>query len=317
MFPLSPRRVGIRWLWCVAFGLCIESHAAAPGLAAPTLRSAPLASWTATASDAAPGTGEWLVRFAHLGATEQASQLRGEIQDGELSRLGDDQVMKLMDAMKPAAFVALIQGNIAGLTSYEFNMYRQERLGGVWQTSPDHILVRYQDQPRRIYLKWLPDGAHAGQEALYDETHDRDNLYGHPGGLFSFYSSHTGIDSSFARSQSRHNIRDSGFQFIEHAIEHDAESFREEGLSDAPSKIEFMHLRKLRVLALTWDAPSGPPAHYARRVRLFFDLKHLWPRGEAAWNENGNQLEMIYFEDVVPHIWSDETFNPKNPSYDF
>lgn len=278
--------------------------------ATPTLSNASAAEPDSTG---APG----LAYFSHLSASEQATQLSAQTQSGELARLPDDQVLLLMRGMKPEAFVAWIKSNIATLRSYEFRMYRQERLGGHWQVTPDHILVRYQYQPRRLYMKWLADGAHAGQEAIYDENRDPDHLYGHRGGILSFYSTHTKINSTFAQSQSRHSIRDLGFQFIEKTIEHDATSFRDEGLSDAPTHIALVRLRGLRVLALTWDAPSGPPAHYARRVRLFFDLKHLWPRGEEAWDEHGNPLETLFFEEVVPHVWSDETFDPKNPTYGF
>ncbi|MGF6905022.1 hypothetical protein [Paraburkholderia sp. GAS348] len=44
-------------------------------------------------------------------------------------------------------------------------------------------------------------------------------------------------------------------------------------------------------------------------------IQHPWPSGEAAWDERGDQVELIRFEDVVPHHWSDSTFDRRNPEY--
>ncbi|WP_168788722.1 hypothetical protein [Paraburkholderia aromaticivorans] len=42
-----------------------------------------------------------------------------------------------------------------------------------------------------------------------------------------------------------------------------------------------------------------------------------WPFGEAAWDEHGDLVELIRFEDVAPHHWSDPTFDRRNPEYGF
>jgi hypothetical protein len=118
-------------------------------------------------------------------------------------------------------------------------------------------------------------------------------------------------------AQSRHSVRDLGLQFIARTVEHDARSFREEGLTEKPTRIELMNVHGVRLLAWTWTAPSGPPAHYAQRVRLLFDLQHPWPSGEAAWDERGDLPELIRFEDVVPRHWSESIFDRRNPEYGF
>ena len=56
---------------------------------------------------------------------------------------------------------------------------------------------------------------------------------------------------------------------------------------------------------------------YAKRVRLFFDLKNPWVRVEESWDESGNQLEKIVIESVTRKTWNDQTFNPRNPEYKF
>jgi hypothetical protein len=255
--------------------------------------------------------------FRRLTAEEQAASLRMRIENHSLLLLSDAQILALMDAMKPEAFVAYARSDMILDSDYEYSMFRQERVFGRWSDRPDHMLIRYQDNPRKVYAKWLPDGTHAGQEILYDETTDPNSIYGHAGGLLRLVSGRIAVDGSLAHSQSRHSVRDLGLQFIARTVDHDARSFGEEGLSARPTHIELMNVRGTRMLAWTWMAPSGPPAHYAQRVRLLFDLQHLWPSGEIAWDERGRLLEMIRFEGVVPRHWNAATFDPHNPEYGF
>ncbi|WP_165847928.1 DUF1571 domain-containing protein [Paraburkholderia lacunae] len=243
--------------------------------------------------------------------------MRTRIENHTLSSLTDEQILSLMDAMKPEAFVEYARSEMVPDGGCEYRMFRQERVFGRWPDRPDHMVVRYQDNPRKVYAKWLPDGDHAGQELLYDETSDRDSIFGHLGGSWHFVSGKIALDGPLAHTQSRHSVRDLGLQFIARIVEHDARSFREEGLTERPTRIELVNVRGMRLLAWTWTAPSGPPAHYAQRVRLLFDLQHPWPRGEAAWDERGRPLELIHFEDVVPHRWSETTFDRRNPEYGF
>ena len=255
--------------------------------------------------------------FRCLTADEQAASWRARIENRSLLSLTDNQILALMDAMKPEAFVEYARSDMILHNAYEYSMFRQERVFGRWSARPDHMIVRYQDNPRKVYVKWLPDGAHAGQEILYDETTDPDSIYGHVGGPLRIVSGKVAIDGPFALAQSRHSVRDIGLQFIARSIEHDARSFRAEGLTEKPTHIELVNVQGTRLLAWTWSAQSGPPAHYAPRVRLLFDLQHPWPTGEAALDAHGELLEMIHFEDVVPRHWNESTFDRRNPDYGF
>jgi hypothetical protein len=219
-------------------------------------------------------------QFRCLPAREQAASLRTRIENHSILSLTDDQILALMDAMKPEAFVEYAKSDMIAEDAYEYSMFRQERISGRWPERPDHMLIRYQHSPRKVYAKWLPDGAHAGQEILYDETTDPKSMFGHLGGRLRLVSGKVAV-------------------------------------SEKPGRIELMNAHGTRLLAWTWTAPSGPPAHYAPRVRLLFDLQHTWPCGEAAWDEQGGLLELIRFEDVVPRQWSESIFDRGNPEYGF
>ena len=307
-----------RMLPCVLAWACLtvspEALAESANPVAPASSSAPADCADAATSETVHAD---IDSFRCLTAQEQAASLRTRIDNHSLLSLTDDQLLALMDAMKPEAFVEYAKSGMIAEDAYEYSMFRQERISGRWPERADHMVIRYQDIPRRVYAKWLPDGAHAGQEIVYDETTDPDSIVGHLGGRLRVVSGKVAVDGPFAHAQSHHSVRDLGLQFIARTVEHDARSFREEGLSEKPARIELMNVNGKRLLAWTWTAPSGPPAHYARRVRLLFDLQHTWPCGEAAWDEQGGLLELIRFEDVEPRHWSESIFDRRNPEYGF
>ena len=301
-------------LLCLLISRGALAQSATAGPLAPAVADAPVACTHAATPDSASTDIE---QFRGLTPDQQATSLRMRIENHSLLSLSDAQILSLMDAMKPEAFVEYARSDMVLDNAYEYGMFRQERVAGRWSDRPDHMLIRYQDNPRKVYAKWLPDGPHAGQEILYDETTDPDSVYGHVGGLLRLVSGKVAVDGPFARAQSRHSVRDLGLQFIARTVDHDASSFREEGLTARPTRIELINVQGARLLAWTWVAPSGPPAHYAQRVRLLFDLQHPWPVGEVAWDERGRLVERIRFEAVVPRHWNGSTFDPRNPDYGF
>lgn len=318
MLPAAGWRAIARTLSCVIALTCLMVSMGA--LAQSTSPIGPASSGT-SAGCAEAATSDTvnadIDQFRCLTAREQAAAWRTRIDNHALLSLTDDQILALMNAMKPEAFVEYAKSDMIAEDAYEYSMFRQERVSGRWPERADHMLIRYQDSPRRVYAKWLPDGAHAGQEIVYDETTDPSSIFGHLGGRLHVVSGKVAVDGPFAHAQSHHSVRDLGLQFIARTVEHDARSFREEGLTEKPTRIELINAHGRRLLAWTWTAPSGPPAHYARRVRLVFDLQHTWPCGEAAWDEQGGLLELIRFEDVEPRQWSESIFDRRNPEYGF
>ncbi|MGI4861310.1 MAG: DUF1571 domain-containing protein [Janthinobacterium lividum] len=252
-----------------------------------------------------------------LSSTAQANWLLAQAGAGALEHASDEQLTALVKDLHPEALVDYMRRGIAPYQSYQFEIVRRERHGGAWPELPDHMRVRYQETPRRVYARWLPDGKHAGQEILYDESADAGQVLGHFGGLLRFASVSFPIDGAMAHSQSAHGVGDLGLQFAIRMLDHDLASYRAEGRDGRPSRVEIIHTLSRRLLALTWDAPSGPPAHYAARVRLSLDLRHPWPYEEASWDQDGVEQEDVKFEHVVKRDWDDGTFSRANPEYGF
>ncbi|MDR3399737.1 MAG: DUF1571 domain-containing protein [Pandoraea sp.] len=281
------------------------------GASSPT---APDANAAGNASAADNGD---VAKLAALPVAAQTQWLSRAIKSGELAKMSDDQIVARMQAIQPEALVRFLKAESAALPEYEYELTRHERINNQWQTTPDRMLVKVREKPLQIYAKWLPDGAHTGQEIIYDETKNPKEMYGHLGGILGFTSIWSSIDGTLARSQSNHTVRDLGFAFIAEQIAHDGRGFRAAGLPEKPARISISESNGTRMLALEWDAPSGPPQHYANKSRVLIDLKTGRPRGIEAWDASGQKVEEMRFEKVRKTQWTDATFDPKNPDYKF
>ncbi|MCO5397302.1 DUF1571 domain-containing protein [Ralstonia soli] len=276
--------------------------------------SAPAAT---TAATSAASQSAAINAFAAMDIAKQTAWLGSQVHANAFASWPDEDVLAMAQAMKPETLVRWLKAEVAKLPEYEYRMRRQERVKGQWQSQPALMLVRYRDAPRQLYARWLKGGAHAGQEIIYDETVRKDAMYGHLGGLVGFVAIWSALDGALAKSQSNHTARELGLQFIVDTVERDGRAHVAAGGSGKFNEAKLVTEDGERMLRLTWDAPSGPPTFYAKRVRLYFDLKNPWVRIEESWDESGNQLEKIVIESVTRKTWNDQTFNPKNPEYKF
>ena len=92
-------------------------------------------------------------QFRCLPAREQAASLRTRIENHSILSLTDDQILALMDAMKPEAFVEYAKSDMIAEDAYEYSMFRQERISGRWPERPDHMLIRYQHSASKSLRK--------------------------------------------------------------------------------------------------------------------------------------------------------------------
>ncbi len=255
-----------------------------------------------------------LARVVQQPVAQQAAWLKAAARDGALEKLDDTTLTALFTALDPMTVPAYIAAGPNGYPSYTFTMTRQERIGDRWAGKPDHMLVKMTREPLRIYAKWLPDGAHAGQEAIYDETRRRDEMYGHLGGLFGKIPLWTSITGSLARAQSNHTIRDLGTEYIAALYLSEGRKYEAAGAS-RPTRVEAKTIDGVRVVALTYETPTGRPQFYAKKETLGLDLRHPYFRSAESWDNDGHLFERIVFETITPASFDDRAFDPKNADY--
>jgi hypothetical protein len=318
MQPSTPPRAArlahaLRAALYPALGALIACAAgAAPAQTDPGSASGPAA---ATAAPVKAPTVP-LAQAGKLPLAAQVQWLRRAAQSGMLAKLGDDELVALFESLDPLTLGRYIQEGPNGYPSYEFTMLREERIKGQWPDKPDHMLVRRTREPLRIYAKWLPDGAHAGQEVIYDEARRSDEVYGHIGGILNVMPLWTSLNGALVRAQSNHQVRDLGIEFIANQFLAEGRKYAEAGIT-RPSRIEVKTLAGVRVVAFTFEAPTGRPGLYAKKETLGLDLRRPYFRTVESYDNDGRIFERVVFESITPKPLPDATFDPKNPAYKF
>lgn len=265
-------------------------------------------------ADAADATPPAAVGTLDLDA--QLRWLQHAARDGALAQLDDAQLVAAFDALDPRTLERYIAAGPNGYDEYEFTLRHRERVHGRWPKTADHLLVRLAHEPLRLYARWLPDGAHAGQEVLYDAAHRPDSMYGHASGVFGVISMWTPLDGAFARSQSHHRLTDLGTESIAHRFLDDFPRLAEAGAAK-PSRIAAQTRDGVRLVALTWVTPGDANGLPAGRETLGLDLRHPWFRTVQSYDGAGRPLEDVVIEHIEPKRFDVLTFDARNPDYRF
>lgn len=255
-------------------------------------------------------------RVGALPPDAQVRWLQRAARNDTLAQLDDTQLVTLFASLGPGTLERYIAAGPNGYASCEFTMRHRERIGGRWPATADHLLVRLAHDPLRLYARWLPDGAHAGQEVLYDAAHRGDEMYGHMGGLLGAVSMWTQIDGAFARSQSHHRLTELGTEAIARRFLDDYPHLDEAGAA-RPSRVAVETRDGVRVVAFTWDTPLDARGLPTGHETLGLDLRHPWFRTVEAYDSTGHLLEDIVIERIEPRAFDALTFDAHNPDYRF
>jgi hypothetical protein len=309
-YPLQSKPRSARFarsLACAALALASAVALAQSG--------APSSSDDATAAQgAAPATAP--AQVGKLPVEQQVRWLQHAQRSGALEKMDDAQLTSLFQSLDPLVVPTLIKLGPSGYPSYEFELWRWERLNGKWPSQPAHMQVKLEHDPLRIYAKWLPDGDHAGEEIIYDASRRTDEMYGHLGGLLGVMPMWTALDGTLARSQSNHKITDLGTEFITSQFMTDAKKYVEVGAPYTP-QVEVKVMNGVRVVALTYVSPGGKPQYYAKKQTLGLDLRHPYFRTVEAYDDSGQMFERIVIDKIEPKTFDAAVFDPKNPDYKF
>ena len=253
---------------------------------------------------------------SRLGVEQQVQWLSKSAANGALAKLDDAQLVTLFRSLDSRTLPRYLQEGLRDYGSCEFTMLRRERIRGRWPKRADHMLVRVTREPLRIYARWLPDGAHAGQEIIYDDSKRTDELYGHLGGFLGIMPMWTSVTGALARSQSNHSIRELGIDAITQRFIDEGRKFAEAGITN-PAQIEVRTIDGLRVVAFIYEAPAGQPEFYAKKEILGLDLERPLIRTLESYDNDGNIFESVVFERIEPKPFDALTFDPRNPDYRF
>lgn len=178
-------------------------------------------------------------QVASLPVERQVAWLSRAAQSGELEKTGRRATDRTLSGARARHAVSLRGDGSTRYRECEFQAFSQQRVNGKWQTKPAHMLVRYRQEPRQVYVKWVADGRNAGQEMIYDEKKDPDQLYAHSGGILNFVSFRVPIDDARVKAQSNHTVRELDIDYFSDLFLAELKRYRAAGV-EKPSKIEVL-----------------------------------------------------------------------------
>jgi len=246
---------------------------------------------------------------------QEAQAFAQRFKAGEIAALPDEALVKAFKQLNPETLTSYLEVGARPYTDYELWLTREERLNGQWPSKPFLNHIKYRQQPRQVYVRWLDGGAKAGQEIIYDETRRKGEMYGHIGGAFNVMSVWTSLTGSMARANSKHSVNELGVQAMVAMLVADRSQFLAEGHRPYPASIEVARFGGQRTVAVTWLAPSDQ--HYAHKTTVYMDLQQPVMRGIEAWADDGSQIERIVLDKIVPTTFTDADFDPGNKAYKF
>jgi len=255
--------------------------------------------------------------FSSSNTDAQARELAQWFKTDKLVGLPDDVLVPFFKNIPTATYTAFLKLSAQIYREAEFWVRRQERLPQGWTEEPFINYIKYRHQPRQVYISWLEGGPEAGAEVIYDETVDRDRIYGHAGGVLGIQPFWLPLNSSLAKISSNHSLRDFGLQYLADRFAQDNDKVQRSGADGRPVRVEVLPEAGRRLIAVTWDRPTGKPAYYAKKVRLGFDLRKIYVRTLEVWDDNEQLRERMIVDNALARRLADSEFRPTNPEYKF
>lgn len=271
----------------------------------------------AALSNAGQAAASQPIAFTATTPDGQARELAQWFKTEKLIDLPDDAVVPFFKNMSVATYGAFLKLSAQIYREAEFWVRRQERLPQGWTEQPFINYIKYRHLPRQVYINWLDGGPDAGQEVIYDETVDREQVYGHAGGLLGIQPFWLPLNSSLAKISSNHSLRDLGPQYLADMFAADTDRWMKAGGDGKPVRVEVLPEAGRRLIAVTWERPKGRPAYYGKRVRLSFDLRKVYVRTVEVWDDNDQIRERLVIDNALARRLADSEFRPTNPEYKF
>ena len=231
--------------------------------------------------------------------------------------LTDQQIWATQEGIGPDDMLLAARGCLAAGNCYEALLLKQERKDGKYNAVPDRIQIRVCESPRRLWMRWLPGGRHAGQEAIFDASRDPLHLRVHGGGILNVINLTIGLDGAFAKEDTEHHVTELSFGGLFEKIEADRVQLRKEGRPIDPVIHRSTVFKGRRYWEMLYKTPPGPPLYYSWETRFLFDLDSGMPRVTEVYDRDMKIRERYEFETLrwepSPKGWFDE----KNPEYKF
>jgi hypothetical protein len=217
---------------------------------------------------------------------------------------------RIMKDTPQTKLLALGQRIILGVNTYSYRMLKQERVKG--ELLPEQTIDVYiREVPFSVRLHFVK-GPGTGRKLVFNPSIRSNEFKVREAGLLSIAGSiWLNVESSFAKSDSNHTIREAGIGTLLARLTRDTERARSlGGFVMVPegwnSKGEFCGSYA--------SPPASPPFDYAK-TRICTDLASGVPMRVEGYGIKGELLEKWHFSDFKADKRPDEFFDPEKARF--
>lgn len=237
------------------------------------------------------------IDFTSLGETERREAVK---------TLPKDQLERIMRETPQAKLLGMGVRIIQGVNTYAYRMTKQERVKG--ELLPEQTIdVFVREVPFSVRLHYVK-GPGAGRKLVFNPSVRADEFRVREAGLLSVAGAiWLSIDSSFAKGDSNHNVREAGIGPLLGRLMRDTERSKPMGgFSMVPEGWNAQG----EYCASYVSPPSSPPFDYAK-TRICTDLSSGVPMKVEGYGPKGELLEKWHFAGFKPDSWPNEFFDPE------
>lgn len=238
-----------------------------------------------------------LADFTSLSETERRAVVKSTSRE-ELERI--------MKETPQAKLLAMGQRIILGVNMYSYRMTKQERVRG--ELLPEQTVDVYvREAPFAVRLHYVK-GPGTGRKLIFNPSVRAAEFRVREAGLLSVAGAiWLNVDSSFAKSDSNHTVREAGIGPLIGRLVRDTD--RAKSLGGFPMVPEGWN-DKGEYCASYLSPPTNPPFDYAK-TRICTDLQSGVPMKVEGYGLKGELLEKWHFSDFKPDSWPTEFFDPE------
>ncbi|MDX2008882.1 MAG: DUF1571 domain-containing protein [Myxococcaceae bacterium] len=246
----------------------------------------------------------WVARVAVADELQEFTTMGEAERRAMVAATSKEQLERVMKETPQAKLLGMGQRIIQGVNTYKYRMLKQERVRG--ELLPEQVIDVYvRESPFAVRLHYVK-GPGAGRKVLFNPKVRADEFRVREAGFLSVAGAiWLSVDSSFAKADSNHTVREAGIGPLLGRLLRDTE--RAKPLGGFPFVAEGWNDQG-EYCGAYLSPPASPPFDYAK-TRICTDLKAGVPMKVEGYGLKGELLEKWHFSDFTPDSWPNEFFD--------
>ncbi len=234
----------------------------------------------------------WLLLAAPAFASEL--QILDDAQRREAVKTASkDELAKAMQQTPPRTLIEIGKQAVAALGTYSYRMGKTERVKGEL-LDEQTIDVFVKEDPFAVRLEYVK-GPAAGRKVVYNSKERPDEFRVHETGLFGVLGKlWVGVDSSLAKTDSNHTVKEAGMMRLLNRLETDLDKGDRQG----GFKVTHEGWSATGEWCAVYEAPNEGKGFSAYKTRICTDLSVGLPVKVESFDLKSHLLERYLFSDV-------------------